>query len=424
MTNREYLAAKHSLAEEPIVLPSDCGIHEAEALVVAGNWFGAADAYSRIESAVRSDLNPIDRARLLARSATYFDIAGRNVAAARVYSDAARALSTMAGQEQAAGELYNRSAHCHQLAGDYFSAGTTWMNAARAFEKLGTANVRSIDNILPVPASAAGLTIAGSCHNAAGESFLRTSGTERNWATMAFWLAGQSYSRTFPSPNIQTVWSYKAALENGIRQYGSVLPSRTAVYLPLSEEERAAGIDALETMEEALYKSHLAHLELNGAKAAARAARLKTDEEMAATFREFAMLLSSLGHTEASHFRILAYRRIEAIHRRKRRLGRWMLHSAWRITSNYGESLQRWLLCTISVIFAFAACYELSASAEPTASFWDNLYFSIVTFTSLGYGDIQPVGLLGRALASVEIISGLIFFGILLTFLNHRINRS
>jgi ion channel len=42
------------------------------------------------------------------------------------------------------------------------------------------------------------------------------------------------------------------------------------------------------------------------------------------------------------------------------------------------------------------------------ASAWDALYFSIVTITTLGYGDIQPIHL-SRPLAALEAVWGLLF---------------
>jgi len=43
--------------------------------------------------------------------------------------------------------------------------------------------------------------------------------------------------------------------------------------------------------------------------------------------------------------------------------------------------------------------------------FRDCLYFSIVTFTSLGYGDIAPISW-GRLFASAEVLLGLSFLGV------------
>jgi len=40
-----------------------------------------------------------------------------------------------------------------------------------------------------------------------------------------------------------------------------------------------------------------------------------------------------------------------------------------------------------------------------TASIWDCLYFSVITFSSLGYGDFRPVGF-SRLLASLEVFLG------------------
>lgn len=42
----------------------------------------------------------------------------------------------------------------------------------------------------------------------------------------------------------------------------------------------------------------------------------------------------------------------------------------------------------------------------------DALYFSIVTFTSLGYGDLSPIGV-GRFIAIIDVILGLIFIALL-----------
>jgi Ion channel len=47
----------------------------------------------------------------------------------------------------------------------------------------------------------------------------------------------------------------------------------------------------------------------------------------------------------------------------------------------------------------------------------DSIYFSGVTFTTLGYGDLSPVGPVSRALSIVEAASGFGFFAIVISYL-------
>lgn len=55
---------------------------------------------------------------------------------------------------------------------------------------------------------------------------------------------------------------------------------------------------------------------------------------------------------------------------------------------------------------------EFSYETDSTPGLLDALYFSIVTISSLGYGDIRPEGL-ARLLAGSEVALGLAFFGII-----------
>lgn len=49
---------------------------------------------------------------------------------------------------------------------------------------------------------------------------------------------------------------------------------------------------------------------------------------------------------------------------------------------------------------------------EASPTIFDSIYFSVVTFSSLGYGDIQPSGL-SRAIAVVEVLSGLVILALI-----------
>ena len=65
-------------------------------------------------------------------------------------------------------------------------------------------------------------------------------------------------------------------------------------------------------------------------------------------------------------------------------------------------------------IFSFCYCYLPHSSSETHLNFVNSLYYSMVTFSTLGYGDItQSDGLL-RILSGLEAILGMSFWGILI----------
>ena len=89
-----------------------------------------------------------------------------------------------------------------------------------------------------------------------------------------------------------------------------------------------------------------------------------------------------------------------------------------------------WLFVSfIAMIFVFGVLYWLltpfnhgikeGSGIPPDFSILDGLYFSVVTISSLGYGDLRPVGL-SRALASLEVIIGLSLIGIMIAALTSR----
>ena len=56
-------------------------------------------------------------------------------------------------------------------------------------------------------------------------------------------------------------------------------------------------------------------------------------------------------------------------------------------------------------------------------SFLSALYFSIVTFTTLGYGDIRPVAPFGQLLVIIEVLIGYICLGIFVFLLSRKVNK-
>ncbi len=87
-------------------------------------------------------------------------------------------------------------------------------------------------------------------------------------------------------------------------------------------------------------------------------------------------------------------------------------------------SLSRIALAFLLVIFGFALSYyflgglrEGPGESGSKQSFWNDVYFSVVTISSLGYGDIVPTGY-ARVLSASEVLLGLAFMGIIVAKLS------
>lgn len=101
----------------------------------------------------------------------------------------------------------------------------------------------------------------------------------------------------------------------------------------------------------------------------------------------------------------------------------WLLISRVReILAGGGELLQHALIAAVEVtamLVSFAAVYQqigiidaTGAETEVVNEFWTSLYYSVVTFTTLGYGDFYPQGV-GRALAGMQALTGYLVLGLL-----------
>jgi len=88
-------------------------------------------------------------------------------------------------------------------------------------------------------------------------------------------------------------------------------------------------------------------------------------------------------------------------------------------SSGYGTSWMRVLASWLCVILLSTLAFWIGAgiiderTGERSKSLWRSLYFSIVTFTTLGYGDYRPRAGLFRAIATVTAMLGAILVAIL-----------
>lgn len=96
----------------------------------------------------------------------------------------------------------------------------------------------------------------------------------------------------------------------------------------------------------------------------------------------------------------------------------------WWLTSDCGRSVVRWSVCSFVLAGLFAAIYPFVGVDFGEHETWlSPLYFSIVTFTTLGYGDILPVTAAAQATVIVEVILGYTMLGGLLALITSKFTR-
>ena len=121
----------------------------------------------------------------------------------------------------------------------------------------------------------------------------------------------------------------------------------------------------------------------------------------------------------------------------------WAL--VWRWSSDYGRSLALWALWSLLIALSFSLVYmppptwfpewlqettpqfhqAIDTEANEDLTFWKSFYFSIVTFTTLGFGDVVAANTSARILVTLEVMFGYIMLGGLISiFANKLASRS
>lgn len=93
----------------------------------------------------------------------------------------------------------------------------------------------------------------------------------------------------------------------------------------------------------------------------------------------------------------------------------------------HGERPIRTLYSALLVIFACAFSYTqgflfFKSGLIARPQFWEALYFSVVTFTTVGSGDITPVGIL-KAVVAIEALAGIFIIPLFLIGLSRKYLR-
>jgi hypothetical protein len=103
-------------------------------------------------------------------------------------------------------------------------------------------------------------------------------------------------------------------------------------------------------------------------------------------------------------------------------------------TTNLYKSIRRYILCCAVIALFFGGIYHLafflnsqSFHFDPQLehqSFFSFFYYSVVTFTTLGFGDIVPLKGWLQALVIAEVTCGYIMLGFLISLIsNYLLSR-
>ncbi len=104
----------------------------------------------------------------------------------------------------------------------------------------------------------------------------------------------------------------------------------------------------------------------------------------------------------------------------------WLL---WNVTCDCGRSFLRWAAWCLVIALVFGFIFWLGGVVEvpgpsesgrqPNALTY--FYFSIVTFTTLGFGDVTPTGNAGEVWVMLEVILGYIGLGGLISIFTTKL---
>lgn len=129
--------------------------------------------------------------------------------------------------------------------------------------------------------------------------------------------------------------------------------------------------------------------------------------------------------------------------RNQKQYYKYVSYSLWKMSCSYGTSLFRWFSASAIIIVVFGLLYsdynflsfENSSIKQMVYSIKPNIkitsvnnwfspyYYSVVTFATLGYGDILPSNLSGQIFSVVEVLTGYLMLGGLLSVFSKKMIR-
>ena len=101
-----------------------------------------------------------------------------------------------------------------------------------------------------------------------------------------------------------------------------------------------------------------------------------------------------------------------------------VVYKVWWASSDCGRSFLRWGLWTVCLAAVFAGLYtQVELDPGSYGGALTPLYFSVVTLTTLGFGDVVPASGWAQAVAMIEVIMGYVMLGGLLSIFANKMAR-
>lgn len=97
------------------------------------------------------------------------------------------------------------------------------------------------------------------------------------------------------------------------------------------------------------------------------------------------------------------------------------------VTSGFGERVGRYLASVVTLVVAFGLLYSwigqvrIGRTDGIVERLTDGIYFSIVTFTTLGFGDLYPWTVVCKVLAVTEVVIGYVMLAILIHLVTRKL---
>ena len=99
-------------------------------------------------------------------------------------------------------------------------------------------------------------------------------------------------------------------------------------------------------------------------------------------------------------------------------------YRVWWLTSDCGRSVARWAACSTVLALVFALLYtQVEIDFGRHETWLSPFYFSVVTLTTLGYGDVLPATAAAQAVVIFEVVIGYVMLGGLLSLVSNKLSR-